>query len=94
MNKEDIIKLFPLKGEITQDIIKNADRDDIANCVGALTLQDALGKELCKQVQAEWGAWSGSVNDSKGTWAIRLTTPNSVDFMGVYSPREVTFIIE
>lgn len=86
--------LFPLKGEITQEIIDSANIFDIANCIGALTLKSALGENLqLVESKSLWGSYTGFINLVDET-KVSIGTIENTNFMNVTKPQLVTFIIE
>ena len=99
-NLEKFTELFPLKVKVSQSIINKANTSDTKNCIGALSLQKALGKKgllLLENGNASWGAENG-YQRIKGTKKdTRLFSYNEkniiVDMMGVTEPFEVTFRI-
>lgn len=85
--------LFPLKGEITQEIINTANTFDYGNCIGALTLKAALGVdiELVDSVISIWGSRNG-IQRIEGI-PVAVTTIGGINMMRVTEPQSVTFIL-
>lgn len=81
--------LFPLSGEITKDIIKQADLRNPYDCIGVRTLKAALGNNL-PESKISWGSTGGALMSKE---RIFFTTKESVNMMRVKRPRKVTFII-
>ena len=94
MTKEQILALFPLKGEVTQEILDNADIHDTGNCRGAQALKAALGDNLQYFDEHNmWGTTYGRVYLKDGN-TFRLTTEEGYEFMhGITAPCIVTFIV-
>lgn len=85
--------LFPLKGNITKDILKTADRDSIRKCVGALTLKAALKKNIkLMDYEIGWGDKEGA--NLAGGESFDITTKENISMMNVRKPRKVTFILK
>ncbi len=93
MTSEKIKALFPIKAQITQEIIDKSRTLNIYDCIGAKTLQSVIPP--C-QVRIFWGLDSGGiVHDTfKPDFQIEITTKEGVDMMGITKPQEVTFIIK
>ena len=93
MNREEFISLFPLKAEITKNIIDEADIDNVKNCIGALTLKSMIPniEEITKYWG--WGTTQGTQKLLDGSY-ITLTTTKNIDMMGVKRPRKAVFIIK
>lgn len=88
-------KHFPLKGAVTKDIFKDANRYDCANCVGALTFKAALGKNFNPKKLETLGIWG----DSHGKLVFTdnsiliITTKTRANMMVKTKPCAVTFIL-
>lgn len=97
MNKT-IEALFPLKGQITTEILQSANRYLPSECVGTRTLQQALGVALNKDIPSSedihvsWGRLGGFVL-IEGAKAIPITTQENIDMVETKEPQEVTFIL-
>lgn len=88
---EQFKALFPLKGRVTQEIIDEADIDDWQNCVGALTLSEALGENIQLVDKINWGNDRGFPKVDKET--VILTTKEKYNMMGITKPVDVEFIL-
>lgn len=90
MSIEEIKALFPLKGQLTQEILDNSNTMDIYSCNGANTLKQSLG-DIGENV-VTWGAWFGIINEYS-TKDFKIGTLEDLDFMYATEPQEVTFIL-
>lgn len=96
MKLKDITSLFPLKGQLTQEILDKANIHDINKCNGALTLKAALPEGM--QDYVTWGVYTGVVytnkkkQDTIGSHAV-ISTLEDLDFMDATTPQEVTFVL-
>jgi hypothetical protein len=88
MTPQEIKALFPLKANITEEIINTATLLDTSRCIGAKTLQSVLPKEL----KVDWGVYYGDiiVDDEQ---RIQITTTEQINMMSIKLPQSVTFII-
>jgi hypothetical protein len=85
--------LFPLEGEITQEIIDKADIWNPMKCIGALALKAALLTLLKEEdFTTSWAADIGhpTILGERRT----ITTKEDVDLMDIKKPQKVTFIIQ
>lgn len=88
----NIENLFPLEGEITQEIIYESVLLDVRKCIGALTLLASLeGKIDPVSSDIAWGVHTG-LNKINGQ-VVRITTKEDVNMMEIKKPQKVTFII-
>ena len=80
---------FPLIGYVTQEILDVATRGSIHNCIGFLTLEQALGKEtVCC-----WGRDMGYIETNDSVYSID-GEGNPIDMMEINSPRQVIFTLD
>lgn len=93
MNIEEIKRLFPLEGEVTQDIIDSANVWNSLNCIGTKTLRQAIGEDKLKGFGIVWGVRDGTVyiNGEGGYMKFCVTTENGVNMMDVIEPIKVIF---
>ena len=88
----DINKIYPLKGQVTQEIIDKAVLSDMFSCIGALTLKQALidiGFDVTDpKYKPKWGVNIGWVGGTV------VCTDTYLSLMAVKEPCEVTFIKE
>jgi hypothetical protein len=99
MTKEELKDLFPLYGNITQEIIDSAKIYNSQRCIGALSLRSALGHYTEKHnFTMSCGGYSGNLilnlNDENSDIYVRLTTEEKVNMMKITEPQLVTFIIK
>lgn len=93
-NLEKYISLFPLQGELTQEIIEKAHPYNTRECQGALTLKAALGENISLLANGDcWGSNQG-VQSIKEGGEVRLTTMENLCFPHAKTPQKVTFIID
>jgi hypothetical protein len=97
-NLKKFIELFPLKVKVSQSIINEANIGDTKKCIGALSLQKALGEKgllLLEKGIAGWGSDTGYQRIKGTTIDKMLSSFNeknvSIDMMDVKNPFEVTF---
>lgn len=88
---EEIKSLFPLKANVTKEILNKANIWDYEGCIGALTLQSVLPEKF--KAQATWCMFTGSITIGDESNSTSITTEGLIDMMEIKSPREVTFII-
>jgi len=89
MKKQEIINLFPITANITQEIIDKAYLGDIRKCIGALTL-----KTVIPENDVIWGVESGGIYPNEvGEQAVKITTVEKTNMTDVTKPQEVTFIM-
>ena|SRR5688572_1691033 len=92
MNAEQFKVLFPLEGQVTQDILSNARLLNPWECIGALTLKAALGEEVVSKIQdISWRNWDGCVR--LGNDYINIGTQENIPVIDIKQPQELTFII-
>lgn len=97
MKKAEVLALFPLKGKVTLEIIEKAVLMDGGNCIGALTLKEALGVNNDGRNLISWMSVNGGImaeNIDRDFHYCVLTTEEEVRMMQVVEPMEVTFIIK
>jgi len=86
---EELLQLFPITADITQDIIDNSQIYDTRKCIGANTLKSCVPVELHKYI--EWGASTGSIDMYISNVYVIISTTEDIDMMNVISPTTVTF---
>ena len=94
--KSTIESLFPLRGMLTSEILKDGDRGIRASCPGARTLLNALGEHRNLLHEAKGIMWynrKGILTLKDGDKLI-VTTVQHVAFMYQTKPMQVTFIIK
>lgn len=83
--KQELLKLFPLHVEITQQILDNASLLDIELCIGAMALRKTLPSEFSNEIS--WGNSIGRVgsiyihaldNDGWPVYLMELDEPITV----------------
>ncbi len=87
--------IFPLKGEITPEILKTGERFKIRKCFGALTLKAALQDKIKPEDLSElsWGNIEGELRFSDNS-GLTIGTNKDTNFMDYnLIPQSVTFII-
>lgn len=105
--KEEIIALFPLKAQISEETLEQANRYDVLDCVGYRTLKSAL-PEMSNDIA--WGTVKGSlyitskdefrkeqIRDTEdGVYSkhvVYIGTIEGINMIDVRKPMEVTFIV-
>jgi hypothetical protein len=88
-------KIFPLDVEVSQSIINKANIDDTENCIGALSLKEALSKDDRKLFQRlGWGTEKGH-QYIKDIGEVVIKSYNEegkiIDMTEVVKPFKVTF---
>jgi hypothetical protein len=91
MSSQEIQSLFPLKAEITQEIIDRSNVKDLYNCIGANTLRKAL-TTLGVYEHIGWMNLSGAIKLSEKQ-SLPISTKEEVRMVSVKKPQTVTFII-
>jgi len=91
MNKIEKVKnMFPVKVQVTQEIIDKADVGDIFNCIGTLSLESL---KIPKVVSISWGTIRGHIYDkerkSKKIFSYHNNKP--IDMTEITEPTEVEF---
>lgn len=90
MTKEDIQALFPIKAEVTQEILDTSNVGSIHQCNGAKTLQSVL--KLEEPWYVHWGDRQGYIaNKENYNLFIEVTTDEDISFMSITEPTTVTF---
>lgn len=87
--------LFPLKGEVTQEIIDTAGKYSIIDCIGAKTLRIAVESRINIELRGydlTWGSHSGSIVHEHSLFNIG--TLEDVNMMRITEPQTVTFILK
>ena len=90
---------FPIKFTVTEEIIKAANIFNATNCIGALSLKAALGKnsDLCNSWCSGYGhlRWDNRLGDLAGTevWSVN-DKGESINMMEITHSREVIFTLE
>lgn len=88
----NLYNLFPLKGEITQEIINKANVKNPYACIGALTLKAALDKAGVNS-NVSWAHHSSYSTTIEGQSLGIITTEQGINMVKVTTPQEVTFIM-
>jgi len=83
---KQIKNIFPVKVQVTQEMIDNAKLGDIYGCIGALALRSLNIPEV---IEIKWGAWTGFIITEKSE--IHITTDKEINVMEIKKPTEVTF---
>lgn len=97
MKKAELVSLFPLKVEITNEIIKNADIGNPLNCIGVLALKAGLGKKNDGLNSIDWLFHSGSISSQFDDYEFHylvIETEERINMMEVTTPKTVTFVIK
>lgn len=96
MIKEEIEKLFPVKYEITDDIIQEGRKSiwSATKCTGGLSLGNIL-KSLTIDNPYSWGDNTGTIyeinEEDKYIPILIISTDKGIDFMNLLKPIEVEF---
>jgi hypothetical protein len=93
---ENIKQLFPLKGQITQEIIDSAKLSHPQECIGALTLKQSIASAgITDSLFIGWGIVGGTIDKSTvdPNSSLAVGTEDRVNMMTVKEPTEVTFIL-
>ncbi len=91
MTHAGFVALFPIKAEVTQEIINQSDPFDTKTCVGALTLKRAV-PDIIKTNYWGWGDLEGTVIiDGK---SVIIGTEEGQYMMEIRKPTSVTFIVK
>jgi hypothetical protein len=88
----DIKTLFPLKAEITQEIIDGANTYSVTKCIGAKTLRTAVESKtntVFSTFAITWGSHSGNIETE--TSPLNIGTEEDINMMRVTEPQTVTF---
>jgi hypothetical protein len=92
MHLKDLKKLFPLEGQLTNEILNSAVPLDNRNCRGVLTLKAALG-EVSKELGfVTWGTYNGSISLAGNI--LYVTTRENTNFVASKKPGKMTFILK
>lgn len=92
MTRQEIIDLFPIEAQITQEIIDKAVLTNSSLCIGALTLEGVRPEGLHNKIT--WGVTTGTIylsNNLEGGRII-ITTSEEIDMMDVTEPQSVKFV--
>lgn len=101
MNFKEFKALFPIKGKITKEILESSNILDIFSCVGAKTLQEALGVKEVEGHPIGWGVTDGGplkkLDEGNGHGHVDFKyvvgTKGDINMMRVDGPMDVTFIL-
>lgn len=90
---KQFLALFPLKGQLTEQIINNADVYNTDDCRGARTLTAALGDNISLIYgKVKWGdTFGGCTVDGAN---IFLSTEMNTNFMEAKEPQTVIFVVD
>jgi hypothetical protein len=94
--ENQIKALFPLKGRVTEEIIKNSDPIDWEDCPGANTFREAIGDKLPQGYCIKWTNTNGAIcrEGTRYDVGIIVTTVEGVGMLHVKEPQDVTFILK
>lgn len=89
MNIKD---LFPLKGNVTEEILQNKNLYNTEDCTGARTLKAALSKAgvNINDFDIRWGTHTGTISRS----GKEIIVTSTFNMMRVEKPLEVTIEFE
>ena len=100
--KNPIFEIFPLEGEITQEIIDTSHKGIPTHCIGSNTMCAALGENVKYFSRISWATdmghnnivnEDGKITDQVMVEAIDPVTKKLVNLMHVIEPRKILFYI-